>query len=80
MNRIEKLLMKIPKKDRILIEKALLLLYKREFQHLDRSRLKGYQSIYRIRIGNYRIIYFDDSQEIIIKYIRKRDESTYQHL
>lgn len=77
MNNIEKLLRKISKKDRILIEKALELLYLRHFQTLELKKLKGYQHIYRIRTGNYRIIYYDDGAEIILKAIRRRDESTY---
>lgn len=77
MNQIEKLLIKIPKKDRIKIAEALKLLYLKKLGTLDRKKLKGYSAIYRIRVGNYRIIYFDDGQEIILKAIRKRDESTY---
>ena len=78
MNRLEKLLQKIQEKDRLFIEKALLLLNMRKFEELDRKKLKGYGFIYRIKVRNYRIIYFDDGEEINIKAVRKRDESTYR--
>lgn len=44
---------------------------------LDIKRLKGYENIFRIRVGNYRIIYYDDGAKIILKAVRKRDEKTY---
>jgi mRNA interferase RelE/StbE len=77
MNKIDKFLKKIPKKDRILIEQALKLIFKGHFQGLDLKKLKGYDSIFRIRIGNYRIIFFNDGEGIILKAMKKRDESTY---
>ena len=77
MDEIEKLFRKIPKKDRIRIETALRKIFESDFEGLHRQKLKGYDHIYRIRVGNYRIIYFDDGEEIILKAIKKRDESTY---
>lgn len=37
---------------------------------------------YRVRVGDYRIIYIvlDDEQVIIVSRVGKRDESTYQRL
>lgn len=78
MNKLEKLLQKISRRDRILIEQGLRLLFERNFKALDRKKLRGYDCIFRIRVGNYRIIYFDDGEEIILKAIKKRDESTYK--
>lgn len=73
----EKLLAKIPKKDRVRIEKVLLCLQERDFSTLDRQKLKGYEHIFRIRVGNYRIIYFDDGERVILKAIQRRNEATY---
>lgn len=77
MGDIEKQLRKIPEADRKRIFAALALLMIRNFSNLDRKKLRGYEYIFRIRIGNYRIIYYDDGVEIILKAIKKRDERTY---
>lgn len=73
----EKLLAKIPKRDRLRIEEALTHVYVRDFTALDRQKLKGYEHIFRIRVGNYRVIYYDDDSTIILKAIQRRNEATY---
>ena len=77
MGKIEKQLRKIPRPYRERIFDAIEQLMKRDFSVLDRKRLVGYENIFCIRIGNYRVIYYDDGQEIILKAIRRRDEATY---
>ena len=73
----EKLLGKIPMKDRERILEALACLKRRDYEALDRQKLKGYEHIFRIRVGNFRIIYFDDGERIILKAIQRRNEATY---
>ena len=63
-------------RDRILV--ALQLLFARDVLTLDRKKLTGYENIFRIRVGNYRIIYHDDGNEITVKAIPRRDENTYK--
>ncbi len=77
MGNIEKQLRKIPPayRERLII--VLEQLLQRDFSMLDRKQLKGYESIFRIRVGNYRIIYYDDGVEILLKAIRRRNEATY---
>lgn len=77
MDKIKKLLKKIPKHDRLLIEKVLQKLFKNELESLNIQKLKGYSHIYRIKVGNYRIIYYRKEQEIILKAIKQRNEATY---
>lgn len=77
MDKIEKILRKMVLKDRLRIAAAKDLILGRKFDQLDIKKLQGYEYIYRVRIGNYRIIYFDDGKDIILKAIKKRDESTY---
>jgi len=79
MDRIDKQLRAIPRGDRARIEQAIAALVARDFTGLDRRKLKGYECIYRVRTGRYRIIYFDDGEEIILKAIKRRDESTYRN-
>lgn len=73
-----KQLRKIPRNSRNRICAALTRLLARDFSTLDRLQLKGYENIFRIRVGNYRIIYHDDDEEITLKAITRRDESTYR--
>ena len=77
MDKIEKQLRSIPEKDRERIFLVLEQLLQRNFSALDRKKLKGFESIFRIRAGNYRIIYFDDGDRILLKAIRRRNEATY---
>lgn len=78
MTKIEKQLRKIPEKYRERVFAAIERLMIRDFSTLDRKQLRGYESIFRIRVGSYRIIYHDDGNEITVKAIRKRDETTYR--
>jgi len=78
MDRVAKLLRKIPVKDRKKLLLVLKQLQKRDFKNLNRKKLKGYDCIYRVRIGNYRIIYFDDGQDLIVKHLKQRNERSYR--
>jgi mRNA interferase RelE/StbE len=77
MDTLEKLFRKIPKADRQRIKEALEKILVRDFTGLQRQKLKGYEHIFRIRIGNFRIIYYDDGEEIILKAVQRRREDTY---
>ncbi|MBP7114086.1 MAG: type II toxin-antitoxin system RelE/ParE family toxin [Candidatus Peribacteraceae bacterium] len=78
MDKIEKQLRKIPERYRERIFVAIEHIMERDFIALDRKRLKGFENIFRIRIGNYRIIYHDDGEKITLKAIIKRDENAYR--
>lgn len=78
MEQWKKQLRRIPRNSREHIAAVLTLLLTRNFSTLDRLRLKGYQNIFRVRVGNYRIIYHDDGEEITLKAITRRDENTYR--
>lgn len=80
MDKTEKLLEKIPKHDRILIEETLKLLFKGKTKGLNKEKLKAYNHIFRIRIRNYRIIYYEDDDGIILKAIKRKNEKTYNNL
>lgn len=78
MGNIEKQLRRIGTADRERVFQAIERLAKRDLQGLHCKKLKGYECIYRIRVGNYRIIYFDDGKQILLKAIKRRNESTYR--
>ena len=80
MEQIQKQWQKISAKERIKIREIFEKLKKRDFKDLQRKKLKGYEHIYRVRAGNYRIIYFDNGEELLLKYLKKRDERTYKEM
>ena len=77
MDKIEKLLRKISKKQRenflSIIEKLL----NNNKKGLDIKKLKN-TDFYRLRAGRFRIIYHKENKEIIIDSIKLRDENTYK--
>ncbi|OGJ57236.1 hypothetical protein A2789_04335 [Candidatus Peribacteria bacterium RIFCSPHIGHO2_01_FULL_54_22] len=77
MGKTEKQLRSIPAKDRERVFAVIEQLMARDFSALDRKQLKGYECIFRIRVGNYRVIYYDDGADIILKAVLRRNESTY---
>ncbi len=79
MDKIEKLFRKISQKDKIaLVGLVEALLSKNKDKNLDIKKLKD-TDFYRIRKGNFRIIFhYDSFKEIIIDSIRLRKENTYK--
>lgn len=77
MGNIERQLRRIPKKYQERIFIAMAQITARQFAALDHKQLKGSDHLFRVRVGNYRIIYFDDGKKIIFEAVRKRDEATY---
>jgi mRNA-degrading endonuclease RelE of RelBE toxin-antitoxin system len=80
MDQIQKQWQKLSAKDRQKIRVIFMQLQQRDFKNLNRKKLKGHDHIYRIRSGNFRIIYFDDGSEIILKYLKRRNERTYREI
>jgi len=77
MNDIDKLFKKISKKDRItlrhLIENLL-----NDNKDIRPNKLKG-SDFYKVRKGNFRVIFhYDSCKNIIIDSIRLRQENTYK--
>lgn len=79
MGKIEKQLRSIPTKYRERVFTAIEQVMARNFSVLDRKQLKGFENIFRIRVGNYRILYHDNGTAITLKAIRRRNETTYSN-
>lgn len=78
MNKIEKLLRKISKKDRETLLYAIEeLLTGKDTQHLKPTKLEGLE-LYRIRKGNFRIIFHKENGIVVIDSIKIRNENTYK--
>lgn len=80
MNKIDKLLKKLNARDRLRIEQVLLKLLSDQLESLDIKRLKNTEDLYRVRVGQYRVIYRYNSSGKKLIDISKRDEKTYKNL
>ncbi len=80
MNKIEKLLKKISKRDRdalyLVIEE---IISGNDITHLRPIKLEGI-NLYRIRKGNFRIIFHKEGLVFVIDSIKIRDDTTYNNL
>lgn len=79
MDKITKALVKIPAKQRALILQATKQIIAGNLQNLDIKKLKGSEEIFRVRVGQYRII-FAGNKDVgyIVLSIAKRNEQTYK--
>ena len=78
MDKILKLLRRLTQKERLQIEKIVSMLVSGDVSTLDIKKLKGVDDIYRVRIGNLRIIFKKEPKDIRILDIGRRDENTYR--
>lgn len=78
MDKIDKFLRKLSNAESTLLMKVIadILAYKTE--RYDVKKLTGYRDIYRVRIGNKRIIYRQLSDDIEILDVSLRSEKTYR--
>lgn len=78
MDRIEKLLRKISRKDR---EKLLLLIEMilKKNKKIKIIKIKN-TDFFRVRYGSFRVIFHTESGEIIIDSIKSRNDNTYKNL
>lgn len=80
-DKIAKLLAKLPKKDLIRLKVVISKIVMSQYDGLDIKVLTGNKNIYRVRVGNYRIIFrviSKEDTEIIA--IARRNEKTYKDL
>lgn len=77
LNTSRKSLFKLPKKDQSKILEKLELLENNKQDLLDIKKLKNFKTLYRIRSGDYRIIYSKDDKkkEFIVTLICHRKEA-----
>lgn len=71
-HRAEKELKKIPKIHQIALVKKIRSLP--TDQNLNKEKLSGFKDMYRVRVGNYRIVYRERVNEIFIVLIGHRKE------
>lgn len=78
MDKIEKALAKLSEKERKKIKQALEKLFSGDAKGLDIKRLKDRSDIFRLRVGDLRIIYRVVKDKIFVLAISRRNEKTYR--
>lgn len=78
MERIEKDLQKLSPKERVWAKELIERLVAGETKGLDIQKLKGGADIFRVRKGNFRIIYRIVKGEAILLRVARRSEKTYK--
>lgn len=78
-DKITKELNKFSVKEKETVKELLIQIKARDFVGLNRQKLKGQKSIYRLKKGRIRIIYSDGGKSIKILAIERRDDKTYKN-
>ncbi len=80
MNDLEKLLRKISKKERENILAFLKEITPENLKTLEVKKITGKDDLYRVRKGDYRVIFALKNNKIFVKKVAKRGEKTYKGL
>ncbi len=80
MDKLSKLLKKLSVKERKHLEDVLVLLTEGDTSSLDIKKLKGVEDVYRVRVGDMRVIFQKIGQEIFILEVSRRNEGTYKNV
>ena len=79
MNKIEKFLKKLSKKERLNIEQCIKDILTNNASRLDIKKLVGRQDIFRVRKGDIRIIYQKIDGNVKLLLLEKRSDDTYSN-
>ena len=80
MNKTEKFLKSLPKKERDVIEGVVDRIKNKNWLGLNIIKLSGSDILYRVRVGRFRIVFSFDGGLLRIIYVNKRDDNTYKDL
>ncbi len=79
MDKMHKLLRKIQPKDALRISIVLEKIDGGNVSNLDILKLKGFTDVFRVRVGDYRVIFRKGDTELMILEISKRSDTTYKN-
>ena len=79
MDRLRKLLRSLSAKEEKALNELLKKVYTRKLKGNDVKRLKGQSNIYRVRVGDIRVIYHDDGIQVTILSAGRRNDNTYHN-
>jgi len=77
MDKILKFLKKRTSSERERLISVVRAITENKLEGMDVKKLKGHDSIFRVRVGNFRIIFEKTAKENWIRSIAKRDDRTY---
>ncbi|MEX0877433.1 MAG: hypothetical protein WDZ40_01055 [Candidatus Spechtbacterales bacterium] len=77
---LRKLLSKFNKEERIILEKLIEKIISLDWRDLDVKKLKGHNSLFRVRKGQFRIIFIKTNDNISILAIERRNDNTYKNI
>ena len=77
MERVKKFLKKLSVTKQDEIDEILFKIELGETGHLDIKKLKGYKNLFRVRIGDVRIVFSQDKEKIKMLFIGTRGNSKY---
>ena len=79
MNKLDKFLLLVAPRTRLLIEKVIILVLSNNLSALDIKKLEGSKKNYRVRIGNVRIIFEKTKDGNNLLDISYRNDNTYRN-
>lgn len=80
MDKLVKYLRTLPPKIRQMLEKEMLEILAGKLEEKDIKALTGYKNYFRVRKGNFRIIFRRSGDKIFIVKVLPRDDRTYRGL
>ena len=80
MNKIQKFLLSLSKKERQQIDSILEKIESGKLDSLNYKKLTGFDNLYRVKKGSFRVIYFQEDDTVNILDVRRRNEKTYKNI
>ena len=77
MDKLAKALAKMPVKDCAKINQIIIRIKNNDYSGLDFKKLSGHNDIFRVRWGDWRIIFSLANNETVILAVEKRSDNTY---
>jgi mRNA-degrading endonuclease RelE of RelBE toxin-antitoxin system len=78
MDKISKFILHLTPKERAKLEKVIRNIIEGKLSGYDLKKMKGHANLYRVRIGNLRIVFIDLTTEQRILMIDGRNDNTYK--
>ena len=79
MDKLSKAIQKLTRKQAAQIAEIIECLLSGKTSNLNIKKLRGFKNIFRVRVGQLRIIFKQESEKIIILDIGKRSGNTYRN-
>lgn len=80
MDKLEKFLSRLKEAERERLETAIRKILNSDLTGLDIKRLKGKKQLYRVRLGDLRIIFSRKAGRVMIHEASRRSEKTYRDI